>query len=63
MLFIIDLRTVSIKLHTVERGQRDFDDPYSVAVEGIQAASDDAAKRIEMGACEMGNRTPSRNWL
>lgn len=48
MLFIIDLRKAGIELHTVERGQRDLTDPYSVAVEGIQAASDDAAKRAEI---------------
>lgn len=48
MLFIIDLRKAGIELHSVERGQRDLADPYSVAVEGIQAASDDAAKRAEI---------------
>lgn len=48
MLFIIDLRKAGIERHTVERGQRDLDDPYSVAVEGIQAPSDDAVKRAEI---------------
>lgn len=63
MLFIIDLRKVSIKLHTVERGQRDFDDPYSVAVEGIQAASDDAAKRVGMERVKWAIERLPRNWL
>lgn len=34
--------------YPVERSQRDLADPYSVAVEGIQAASDNAAKRAEI---------------
>lgn len=55
ILFIIDLRKAGIELHTVERGQRDLDDPYSVAVEGIQATSDDAAKRAEIERAKGGS--------
>ena len=48
MRFILDLRKKDIRLHTVQEGLVDLEDPYSVAVESFHSASDDKKKRQEI---------------
>lgn len=48
MYFVLDCRGAGIELHSVEGGQHDLSDPYSVVIETAQAAGDDVQKRHEI---------------
>lgn len=46
--FVLDCQERGIELHSVEAGQHDLSDPYSVVIETAQAAGDDVQKRKEI---------------